>query len=81
MNVHTWPKSTVLQSLRMLTNRYHLTGNKYILTHIYCRMMYNVRYAYLCFFLFIDKPLTVAFLLFAGEYRVDDVPHDVSRAC
>jgi hypothetical protein len=33
------------------------------------------------FFLFIYKPLTVAFLLFAGEYRVDDVPHDVSRAC
>jgi len=32
-------------------------------------------------FLFIYKPLTVAFLLFAGEYRVDDVPHDLSRTC
>lgn len=61
----------------MLTNRCNLVGNKYILTYMYYRMMC----IFLFFSLFIYKPLTVAFLLFAGEYRVDDVPHDVSRAC
>ena len=60
----------------MLTNRCNLAGNNYFLTCIYYRMM-----CVFLFFLFVYKPLTVAFLLFAGEYRVDDVPHDLSRTC
>jgi len=60
-------------------------GWKYVYYYVY--LLQDDVQCEICGFFFslslssIYKPLIVAFLLFAGEYRVDDVPHDVSRAC